>query len=530
MCQMSVAAVLDNCAMPISLILVRWQVKRVLENHKIRLEHGWFAVRNRTGNSREKSASLSEIRNFEAQLFRQPCWTGIDEQCWGIKTLEASLSNVFSRKLRSEFPQLRLELNTKLEKQRLELHDLGPPRATLTQQREHLRKTVDKFSEVALKCTDGSHDFEQDKLPLDQRRSAIWLHFQNALQAFLSATVQQGYRLSFLPKAGEPLTPQNRRQIDAADSGCILGWIASEYKSFQTPDMFPGPNRQLVQHLWKMLIAGWEDIAQNFISEVMKRVKAMVAFCLDQCPGEAGMRSKLQEHVENATLNVSTSIAVAAIAHSNREKDFMSINAARQKSVQQAIANARRSRINNCCPDLDQQPSSRFNSNEPLHVLVSEPYWTVLEIHDFLCIYGKVAQEHFIADVQNMALDLIRGGWSPIQTMSAEWVEALSDDAVNYFAAESRQNQRKRAALLEEIRQLAEALEFADSNVPVMRSSTVPVQASSLVPETQTPSVNSAGAAGVSPSRRTVASPRHAARVRMPPFSNPAPPASTITA
>lgn len=80
----------------------------------------------------------------------------------------------------------------------------------------------------------------------------------------------------------------------------------------------------------------------------------------------------------------------------------------------------------------------------------------VLEIHDILKSYYKVARKRFTDDICKQAADyfLVTGPESPLKLFSPSFVNDLSENQLEVIAGEDASLKRRRAALEKEIRNL----------------------------------------------------------------------------
>ncbi|KAI1825615.1 vacuolar sorting protein VPS1 [Xylaria intraflava] len=105
----------------------------------------WFVVRNRSSKE-DKSFDLAEA---EKKLFEKAPWNEIPHDRRGTTMLRTHLSNLLSRRIRGNFPSIRIRIHELLTEAQKSRAALGDPRLTPFDRRLYLRNIIEKYEALA---------------------------------------------------------------------------------------------------------------------------------------------------------------------------------------------------------------------------------------------------------------------------------------------------------------------------------------------------------------------------------------------
>jgi hypothetical protein len=128
------------------------------QNKDVYFELGWHMVKNRSEN--EGDLTILQRNINERQFFSRGRYTDLPNTCKGIETLRTRLSNVLHNHLKTELPQLRAELQDKLQKTDKELEMLGVKRSTVLEQRMFLTDIGQKINEIIKSAIRGHYEYD----------------------------------------------------------------------------------------------------------------------------------------------------------------------------------------------------------------------------------------------------------------------------------------------------------------------------------------------------------------------------------
>ena len=160
------------------------EVRKVLENKKKKLTHGYVMVKNRSQKELESNTSLEAAKEKEAEWFKKSAYVGADCRT-GSDDLITLLVDILVRNIKSTLPDMEREIDTLLDQKQTELEAAGesPPqseRELKLKAAGMLHNAVAKMKEAALGGTvtpiHRSGDGEDSK--------SFWREILDAREAF----------------------------------------------------------------------------------------------------------------------------------------------------------------------------------------------------------------------------------------------------------------------------------------------------------------------------------------------------------
>ena len=102
----------------------------IAQNEVERLNHGWFAVKNRSTEEIQQGVTIDQRHVKEKQFFNTTPWSSLSKDRVGIPSLKNFLGELLYDHVRSEFPILVQEIRTLVVEARKQLDLLGLSRQT----------------------------------------------------------------------------------------------------------------------------------------------------------------------------------------------------------------------------------------------------------------------------------------------------------------------------------------------------------------------------------------------------------------
>ena len=118
----------------------------IARNKYHELEHGWFAVKNRSSKEIADGVSIKMRHEREKSFFNTISpWNTLPKDRCGVDHLKKYLSGLLSEHIRSEFPALVREIHGLRDKSQAQLSQLGDARQTNSQQRQYLTAIATRY-------------------------------------------------------------------------------------------------------------------------------------------------------------------------------------------------------------------------------------------------------------------------------------------------------------------------------------------------------------------------------------------------
>ncbi|KAL3464549.1 P-loop containing nucleoside triphosphate hydrolase protein [Aspergillus heterothallicus] len=468
------------------------QALDMLMGKALPLQHGWVLVRNlgkaeMTGNDESRG-------DLEEKLIRQDCWKPVPRERFGIESLRRRVQETVVEHTRRYFPEVRSEINKKLNEAKTALGVLGEERNNLKSQADFLLDIVAKFQDVRAKALSGNYTSSDlfDKAKLARLATAVLTRneqFQHDMIRFghvyafqpsesdFSGQYQLAHQSSTTNTKQEPQLVT--RKIDTAldvsdilvdserisqpDSDDILRWLEDEYNGLRAFELGT-LNTYLVPHAMKKQSSRWETIALGYISDIIAIVSMfMVDILEDLCPNTRvshglmaiitdALHAQYQRAMDHTRFLVDNerSDTLMTLQQSFTDNAYLRPELKLQKFISEKTF------------DYSNSPLGKVvRVNDMMTVLpqMSSTEYTVRQIHDILQLYYIVARARFIDNVCMQCTNylLLNGPSNPMKLLSASLVFGLSEEQLQDIAGEDSVSQRKRQQLKQDIEDLEAA-------------------------------------------------------------------------
>jgi hypothetical protein len=435
----------------------------------------------------------------EAGFFKSPPWNIVPEKRAGVKALKARLDKLLIDVTRQNFQAVAVDVRDKIRELEGELDSLGPARETSNDQRNHLIRIASEFREITAKAIDAYYGrdqcFEDDGFRLATNVMEMNRHFSETIR-------RQGFTRSFRHNSDsavpEPATEHesdletissSQREsessspsFDALDSQPlqeypelktllqsevkpgkaqtdIMPWIAKEYnrsKGFGIGTLNPS----LLPSLFSEQSRRWGYYANCHVKEVIRNIHQFNHKALRYCCKDRILSERLWTRLALLLLPLYREALsqVSKLVNIEQGGNLMTMN----HYFANNLAKAREDRIKRQLINLKSWTTSDENK-EPLLRLkdtiaafVSNEDHTVLDLHDTLEAYYKVAHKRFVDNICLQAVDhfLISRKSGPLWLFSPQFIGGMSPSELTEIAGESEDAAVRRSRLVEEIANL----------------------------------------------------------------------------
>ncbi|CAG8949800.1 hypothetical protein HYFRA_00004123 [Hymenoscyphus fraxineus] len=474
-------------------------VMDLIEGRKHYLALGWHLIRN--PGQLEMSEMSSDRYTLEQAFFKHKLpFNKLDKERVGIPALKIRLQEILTAHAHREFPRVKRELNEKLQLCMKQLSDLGSSRKTSTEQRQFLVDIASRFQELtslAINCR-YSMDAIFDQNPAlklatfivtrsSRFSKAMETHghmyeFQDAVTCVKELTEPntpkpdtlteetkneqtKGSSLGYQTREENPrpdilgILHENRRVTKPNKAG-IIQWLATlheESRGFELGTFDPF----LLSVTMKRQSQKWDAIALGYVEDAVSRVHNLVTELVQYlCPDKrirTGLQTALMEHLlaryKIAIAQVEFILQVERLDKPSTQNHYFNENLEKRRHDRIYEAAKKKSRYH-----VPGNPNTPAVSVEDLKITnsMSNTEHTVLDLHDILASYYKVARKRFVDIVCMQAVEyhLVSGPTTPLKLFSPAFVGTLSDEQLEEIAGEDTQQKRKRKQLQKEIEDL----------------------------------------------------------------------------
>jgi Dynamin central region len=129
----------------------------------MKLQRGWYVVRNRTYEETLDGLAAAERDAKEAEFFSTGRWLEIPRDRRGVNALKTALAHLLCERIQTTFPELDQKVKTKLIQSQSLLLELGHQRDTLPKKRAYLMNIAQRVSSLADQATGGDYQSISDE-------------------------------------------------------------------------------------------------------------------------------------------------------------------------------------------------------------------------------------------------------------------------------------------------------------------------------------------------------------------------------
>lgn len=443
----------------------------------VRLNHGWFAVRNRSTKEIKEGVTMAQRHINEKQFFNAAPWTNLRRDRVGISPLKSFLGQVLFDHIRNEFPGLVNEVRNLAKETKKSLESLGPSRQTSADQRRYLIRSAVDYQRDVSNVLSGIYS---PKLESGSPRK-LRTRLRFLVDEFSARMAKEGHQWAFKLVNGrtDPEYAKDANKTDgesdedgnedgncksedeSADANDIEEWIRTSYHESRGVELPGTVNPRLLENLFREQCANWENIAMDYLSQLVKTVGAYDGNALKDFVTDSPVRQKLQARLraerQNAEeemfaelCNILADELSGTLQTANPSYSDM-LSTIRNKRVQARVTSMG---INND----DSKDFKQFMTNEHWY----NEQQAVDDIHDILAAYYKVARQRFVDNVIIQAGErYVVGETGPLKIFSADYIGGLSNEELSEIAGENYATSVARTEIISRGERLQKALEIA---------------------------------------------------------------------
>lgn len=449
-----------------------YQVISIAQNAVEKLQHGWFAVRNRSPSEIKAGVSLTERHAKEREFFTSTPWNDLRKDRVGIPALTTFLAQLLYEHIRREFPAVVAEIEERCQCLQAEIEDLGPPRQSTMEQRQYLTQVTSRYQKKVSDYLRGVYDADlSPDNPLKLR-----MHVRDLNDAFAKKMSRQGHTRGFRnTDDGEDPT----YRLEDSESSSIYDWIRTSYLEYRGSELPGCVNPAVIENLFRQQTVKWQHIAKIHLTKVKAAIENFLTAIIAQLVADPTIRDRLRARlvpmldssVTNASQNLDDALEDERTGILQTVNHYFADNlsAARQERV---ISRLRKLGFDDAIEDEVPHLKRHRNSNTGTFSLrdlantvhLSNEDQAVYDIHDILKAYYKVALKRFM---DNVVIAVVERSWlGPagfVGKFDGEFVGRLSDEDLASIAAENYSTTNVRAELQEKLRRFEEARRIAKS-------------------------------------------------------------------
>jgi hypothetical protein len=128
---------------------------KLAQNKDVTFRLGWHVLKNRHYEIKDSPAEIRDAA--EAEFFAKGIWTTLDPAQLGIAALKVRLSEVLTKQILAQLPEVRKEVNQKKRQCLIDLERLGTSRPTMEEKRRYLMVTSREFATYMKAAVDGMY-------------------------------------------------------------------------------------------------------------------------------------------------------------------------------------------------------------------------------------------------------------------------------------------------------------------------------------------------------------------------------------
>ncbi|MCJ1397212.1 hypothetical protein MMC11_000404 [Xylographa trunciseda] len=445
------------------------------------LKHGWYCVRNRSTQEINDGVSIQERNRREKEFFSKAPWNKIDQKRTGIAHLKTNLGRLLSNHIAREFPDIRKEIDVRHFTCCKQLEDLGAPRQSTQEQRQHLTKIATVYQRAIEDASNGRYK-EAGHHP-----SKLRMHLQNASDRFNQIMEARGKTMAFKSTDDEFQGQVDERNTTPTDSSVdyasstedasdqenaepqkikdskkpsdIYEEIQKLWRSSRGTELPGHVNPSVLETLFNHQTTSWPLIANKHLEKVISAIMKCHSNVFKESCSDEIVRNSLWAKIE-PDAHAAFEAARVELTHLLNDERYGPL-LTNNHYYADNLAKARADRFVNGLKRLGFKDLAdnyvNFNTiKNSMHL--SNEQTAIYDIHDTLQAYYKVAQKRFVDNVANQVVERnLMGPKGPVSILTPEWVAGLDAEDLVDIAGEDPATSSQREELNATIRRLEKA-------------------------------------------------------------------------
>lgn len=422
----------------------------------VRLNHGWFAVKNRSTKEIKEGVTMEQRHINERQFFNAPPWTNLRRDRVGIGPLKSFLGEALFDHIRNEFPGLVNEVQNLAKETRKALEALGASRQTNADQRRYLIRSAVEYQRDVSNVLNGVYSPKLQEGSPRKLRTRV----RSLIDEFASRMAKEGHQRAFEVVNGEDDPEYSGDDLLKSDEKSeIKDWIRTSYHESRGMELPGTVNPRLLENLFREQSTNWENIAMDYLGRLIKAVFAYNGSALKEFVPDNDVRQKLQARLQDTRQHTEDEMfaELRKILSDELEGSLQTASPA----YPDTLAKLRQNRAKAQLASMDLNRRSRPDSKK-INDLIHNEQQAINDIHDILMAYYKLARERFVDNVIIQAGErYIVGEKGPLKSFSPEYVGDLSNEELSHIAGENFATSATRTDITLRGERLQKALEIA---------------------------------------------------------------------
>lgn len=429
----------------------------------VRLNHGWFAVKNRSTKEIKDGVTMEQRHINERQFFSKAPWNTLRRNRVGIDPLKGFLGQALFDHIRNEFPGLVNEVQNLLKESKKSLEGLGPPRHTSSTQRQYLIRSAVDYQRDVSNALIGIYPSKLEKGSPRKLRSRL----RTLIDEFASRMAKRGHQRAFKLASGrtDPDFIDDKQNYGEDGEDDIEEWIRAVYHESRGVELPGTVNPRLLEGLFREQCTNWEGIATEYLGNVINAVYAYDGGALREFVTDDTVCRRLQARLneERQYAEEEMFALLQTILADELNGSLQTANPAYSQALDKIREERVQARVASMPVHVGDESEDRkdveiFRANEYRH----NEQQAIHDIHDTLEAYYKVARQRFVDNVIIQAGErYVDGDKGPLKIFSPEFVGGLTNKELSDVAGESFATSTARTDINSRQERLQRALEIA---------------------------------------------------------------------
>ena len=458
-------------------------------------------MRNRNPEEIQASFTMEQRHKAESDFFATAPWKTLDRTRVGVSALKQALSALLSDHVANEFPTITEEIEVNLQRYRLELKALGPPRQTPHEQLQYLIKVAGEFQREVEDSLAGRYQNTSRNV------SKLRMHVQNAGLDFAKLMHGTGHTLHFRSPEDDydddeadldyvekiededkdedededdddvdddgDKVDSNRASITSVFEGNLDGIdediergpsrlyevIRVYYRNSRGRELPGHVNPSVLENLFEYQTKNWQRIAKIHLD----RVIASTAACLDDLfvavVPDTTIRTRIKEHIATDMTNArdGAKAQLNIILNDERSGPLLTDNHYFADNLAAARAQRVVASLKKAGFEDGKQFTMNFNTMTSASHLSNEAS-AIHDIHDTLQAYYKVALKRFIDNVKVQVVErCLFGSTGMTSVFTTDYVSRLLPAELENLVGEDFNTSTTRTTLQMQIERMEQA-------------------------------------------------------------------------
>jgi hypothetical protein len=432
------------------------------------LKLGWFAVRNRSSKEILDESTFEERDKKETELFENGKWkeavlsssyqNSVDPNVLGIKYLKRALQQSFYKRVKENFPLLKVKMRNLKNKYQEQFQNMGEPRDSARDQRVYLSDIQSRYESEVERSLTGNY-----RLGLVYSHSSRLRHHVKEFNKDFGIDIREkAVKYSWQPLDED--APVIQGESGKEPRGGILQWIYENWNyHLGSEPRFDLP-WNLKRELFKEQTHSWEARTRIYIEKVDRAIRDCNEDLFKTACGDEGLRTKIREKLEPLEIKAfnAAEIELQQIMGDLNYLDSWNpsledyINESQLLRMSRQVGHISQSNLAEGSADPVEQQTLKYQNFYANNK-------RVFEVHDWLYAYWRVTFPRF---VDNVVIQIVErhllGRKGPLRLFNRHWIDCLDDAELENLVGEDEAMVNERKTIKERLEGLDDALKQAD--------------------------------------------------------------------